>query len=291
MHHLLSLALLGCAAGPAAGPADTPDAAASTARDAEFGTIYEETVSRCAMELSDEEVAEMEAARPALEPVKHEPVTIDVYWHTITSSRGVGAINEDIINAQLAVLNDAFGPAGFSFTLAGMDQTANDDWYDMGYGSEAATEATSSLHEGDASTLNIYTADLSDGLLGWATFPDWYADNPDQDGVVIHNSTLPGGTAPYNEGDNATHEVGHWLGLYHTFQGGCGGEGDHVDDTPPAETPSSGCPEGKDTCKKGAGADPITNFMDYSDDDCMFEFSNGQDSLMQRMWHISRAGQ
>ena len=74
----------------------------------------------------------------------------------------------------------------------------------------AQSNMKSSLRRGSKSTLNLYSANLKGGVLGYATFPQDYASNPTDDGVVLRYSTLPGGTGPYNLGRTATHEVGHW---------------------------------------------------------------------------------
>ena len=219
--------------------------------------------------------------------------TINVYVHVINNGSGIanGDVPDSMIAAQIQVLNSAYGPWGWSFSLAGTTRTTNASWYTMTPGTAAETQAKTALRQGSADDLNLYTANIGGGLLGWSTFPWSYAGAPSEDGVVVLFSSLPGGTAaPYNEGDTATHEIGHWMGLYHTFQGGCNKKrGDFVDDTAPEKSPAYGCPTGRDSCRNG-GIDPIHNFMDYTDDACMFEFTAGQDARMDAEFTTYRFG-
>jgi hypothetical protein len=209
--------------------------------------------------------------------------TINVYFHVIRDTDGDGDVPNSWITAQMNVLQNAFDEHGWSFNLAAVTRTTNANWYNNLETVSVERAAKDALRQGSADDLNIYSAGLQT-YLGWATFPSNYDADPDYDGVVILDESMPGGDAdPYNLGDTATHEVGHWMGLYHTFQGGCSKQNDLVADTPPERSAAFGCPEGRDTCR-GGGEDPIFNFMDYTDDGCMDHFTSGQDDRMDQQF-------
>lgn len=278
------------------------DAQVRTAKDKPW--LYGPMKRYCPVQPTLEEVAVMErdfAERKAERAARFAPEvsggTINVYFHVINKGTGIanGDISDAMIRDQMTVLNDAYGPQwGWNFNLVSTDRTTNATWYANCYGS-SETAMKTALRRGTAKDLNIYSCNPGGGILGYATFPSSYTGAPSKDGIVILYSSLPGGTAaPYNLGDTATHEVGHWMGLYHTFQGGCARNattgGDLVADTPAERSPAYGCPLNRDTCtgKRFPGEDPTENFMDYTDDACMFLFTQGQDTRMDSQFTTYR---
>ncbi|KAH9077464.1 metalloprotease [Lactarius deliciosus] len=214
------------------------------------------TPRRCGTTISPEKLIaaekHFEANKPAPGLVASTAAaTIPVYMHA-------GNLADSAIASQISALNSGYSGSGLSFSLAGTDPH---------------DQMKVCPSRGLILLLGRFTGS---GLLGYSTFPSDYSSNPVDDGVVFLFSSVPGGsTTDYNQGKTVTHEVGHWVGLYHTFQGGCTGSGDFVSDTPAEASPASGCPTGRDTCST-TGVDPIHNFMDYSIDSCMTQFTAGQ---------------
>lgn len=245
------------------------------------------------IEMSDREKDEVDLfvrSRVAVGFTAGTPVLIPVHVHVINKGARLsdGNVTDQMIAKQIDVLNKAYASTRFSFSLASVHRITNATWFTMGQGSRAERDAKNTLRQGESDHLNVYTANPGGGLLGWATFPSSYARSPTMDGVVVLHSSLPDGTAaPYNEGDTLTHEVGHWLGLYHTFEGSCTKTGDRVDDTAGEKSAAYGCPAGRDTCP-GSGRDPIHNYMDYTDDSCMDSFTAGQIDRMSAQWDAYR---
>ncbi len=224
---------------------------------------------------------------------------IPVYVHVVTDG-AVGSLTTKQINDQIRVLNLTFAggeggsDSGFSFRLAGVTRTDNAAWFYAGPNGVQENSMKQALRQGGPNALNFYST-TAGPYLGWAYLPD-IVTKPGQahlDGIVIDWESIPGTSTTYagrfDLGETATHEVGHWLNLEHTFFGGCNAKGDFVSDTPAQKTPTSGCPEGKDTCS-APGLDPIHNYMDYSFDSCYTEFTPGQTQRMSDAWLLYRAG-
>jgi hypothetical protein len=211
--------------------------------------------------------------------VPEKATNVSVVFHVVYKThRGneLGNVPQAWINDQMDVLNAAFSGTGFSFTLSQTLRHSSKKYYTGCYNQDNSMKNAYAVDP--ANNLNIYSCSPSGGILGYAYLPDSFDESDNRHGVVILDESMPGGSAsPYDLGDTATHEVGHYLGLDHTFANGCNNPGDQVADTNYEASARFGCPAGASSC---GSSDPIYNFMDYTDDDCMDEFTSDQASRM-----------
>jgi hypothetical protein len=225
--------------------------------------------------------------------------TIPVYIHVIRTGTAVaqGNVPGAWIHDQIDVLNMSYAgfyggaDTGFRFHLEDVDRTTNARWFNMTAGGEDEHKAKRALRRGGADALNIYTVD-GGKYLGWAYFPSGYASRPHMDGVIMAFGSMPGSTIPGSAtttwASRRRMRPGTGLGSTTRSREVATPRGDHVADTPAEKKPAFGCQVGRDTCLE-AGVDPIHNFMDYSDDPCMFEFTAGQGERMQEQYLFFRA--
>lgn len=231
---------------------------------------------------------ELQHLRPCLsneERAKLAPVNVPVWYHVIhAGSRGrltaaqvqaqFDQTNKDMAGQE----NPGSGAANMdiTFTLAGTTYTDNAQWH--GDGDRFESQFKSALAVDNRFNFNQYFTDFAGGgLLGFCYFPNSFNEGSSMHGCVNLWSSVPGGSGEYAQGKTTTHETGHGIGLFHTFQGGCNGQGDQVSDTNNQASPTNGCPASRNSCSN-TGPDPIHNYMDYSFDRCMYEFTPGQNT-------------
>jgi hypothetical protein len=176
-----------------------------------------------------------EAVVAAADAARRNPTIVRTYVHvvapTATAGPGRGAVADATLLAQMRVLNATYSSAGFQFRLEAVTRVISSSFATAEVASGAERSMKRALRRGGRDSLNIFVTSPP-ALLGWSTFPESARTDRDYDGVVTGFYTLPGSSMkPYNKGMTMAHEVGHWLGLLHTFEGeGCSGLGDRVSD-------------------------------------------------------------
>ncbi|MDA8773401.1 fibronectin type III domain-containing protein, partial [Luminiphilus sp.] len=225
------------------------------------------------------------------DPVTGRTLVIPLYFHVIHKTDGTGYISRERIDDQFAVLNEDFagtsfnGDSGYNttiqFELVAVDYVENDDWYADNVGGTSKFKST--LAKSPDQYLNIYTNDAGgQGVLGYAYLPP-DAAGTSADGVVMKHESIGGrnnGYGNYNHGRTLVHEVGHYLGLHHTFNDNvCDNTyttQDLIVDTPPQSAADYGT-EASSACGVTSA---IENYMNYSDDVALNTFTQEQTNRM-----------
>ena len=212
------------------------------------------------------------------------PLEIDLVLHSLSGPAREGDLQESVIRRQIEVVNAAFGSAGLRFRLAEVRRYPDSAYFDACFPTlESGVQMKRELAVDPAHVVNVYACRLLlPHIAGYGSLPNEFPEDDARHGVVVDYGAFPGGAAPLDLGHTLVHELGHYFGLLHTFQGGCDGEGDFVADTPAEAEPAYGCQLGRDTCPQ-QGTDPVTNFMDYSDDACTDHFTERQSARMRSL--------
>ena len=222
----------------------------------------------------------------------NDPVHILVAWHVITADNGItGDLTDEEIQEQIDWLNNAFMDHNIHFTLDVIDRTANNEWFNNWYG-EDAWPGMQALNIDVYRYMNVYTAALFNvGAAGWSYVPVGWSPYDYRNSVNLDYRTLPSTGGSQYDGDTGTHETGHHLGLYHTFETNCDSPDDAVDDTPRNHEDNLWiCNDNLDSCPDNPGNDPIHNYMNYTSDYCQDEFTPGQEDRMHAIIASSHPG-
>lgn len=228
------------------------------------------------------------------------PVVVNVLWKTNAQNISDAQIQSqiDVLNQDFSATNSDYGniPSTFTGVASGdinvsfvLDQIKRKQTNKNSWQTNDAVKknAQGGLNPTSPTTkLNIWVCNLAGGVLGYAQFP---GGNSSTDGVVLDDNatgTIGTAAAPFNKGRTATHEVGHWLNLKHIWGDvTCGN--DQVSDTPKHNTANYSCPSHphNSTCS-GNPIEMTMNYMDYTNDACMYMFSVGQKNRMNAVFAV-----